>query len=362
MKPDHILNLDLGERSYPIYIGAGLIDDPALLGRHIPGNSALVVSNTTVAPLYLERLESNLEQAGIRHDKVILEDGEQYKTIDSVMTIMTALLEARQDRRSTLIALGGGVVGDITGFAAAIYQRGVHFIQIPTTLLSQVDSSVGGKTGVNHPLGKNMVGAFYQPRCVIVDTATLDTLPDRELSAGLAEVVKYGLIHDADFFHWLELNASKLMARDRQSLAEAILVSCRTKASIVEQDERESGIRAILNLGHTFGHAIEACMGYGNWLHGEAVATGMVMAADLSLRHGWIEPEVRQRTIALLEEFALPVNPPAEMTVEQYMQAMAIDKKTVDGKIRFVLLQALGKAIVTADYDPDLLAATLAGC
>lgn len=356
------LNVDLGDRSYPIYIGDGLLKQAELLTRHIRGHSALIVTNTTVAPLYLMTIESNLSSANIRSTTVTLEDGEQFKTIDSVMTIIEALLTGRYDRQTTIIALGGGVVGDIAGFAASIYQRGVNFIQIPTTLLSQVDSSVGGKTGVNHPLGKNMIGAFYQPRCVIADTVTLSTLPDRELSAGLAEVIKYGLIHDAAFFDWLEQNSAGLMERDNDLLAEAILVSCRTKAEIVEQDERESGIRAILNLGHTFGHAIEATMGYGNWLHGEAVAAGMVMAADLSLRQGWIDQRVKQRTVSLLENCALPVTSPADMSIEQYMNAMAIDKKTVNGTIKFILLKALGKAIVTSDYDPELLVQTLSNC
>lgn len=362
MASNHTLNVDLGDRSYPIYIGTGLLDQPELLTKHILGQSALIVSNTTVAPLYLGAIEKSLDTADIRHNTVILNDGEQFKTIDSVMTIIETLLNQRHDRQTTLIALGGGVVGDITGFAASIYQRGVHFIQVPTTLLSQVDSSVGGKTGVNHPLGKNMIGAFYQPQCVIADTSTLDTLPDRELSAGLAEVIKYGLIYDSSFFDWLEKNISGLLKKDNHLLAEAILVSCQTKAEVVEQDERESGIRAILNLGHTFGHAIEATMGYGNWLHGEAVATGMVMAVDLSLRHGWINDSVKQRTISLLEKCALPVHSPAEMSIEQYMNAMAIDKKTVNGTIKFVLLEALGKAIVTSNYDPELLDQTLTEC
>ena len=359
MNPLHTLNVDLGDRSYPIFIGHDLLDNPSLITDHIRGSSAVIVSNTTVAPLYLERVERSLAQAGLRHDTVILDDGEQYKTLQSIETIIDRLINRRHDRKTTLIALGGGVVGDITGFAAAIYQRGVNFIQIPTTLLSQVDSSVGGKTGVNHPSGKNMIGAFYQPQCVIADTATLDTLADRELSAGMAEVIKYGLIHDAAFFEWLEHNVDALMQRDPQRMSEAIRVSCQTKADIVAIDEKESGIRAILNLGHTFGHAIESAMGYGNWLHGEAVAAGMVMAADLSERHGWIAPEVKQRAEALLARAALPVRAPAEMTVARYMDIMAIDKKVDQGVIKFVLLEALGKAIVTSDYRADLLEQTL---
>ena len=318
-----------------------------------------MVSNTTVAPLYLAKVEAILNAHNIRYDCVIIDDGEQHKTIATVEKIIDTLLQQRHDRQTTLIALGGGVVGDITGFAASIYQRGVHYIQIPTTLLSQVDSSVGGKTGVNHPLGKNMIGAFCQPQCVIADTDTLDTLPARELSAGLAEVIKYGLIHDAKFFHWLEQNIEQLLARDYQALCHAILVSCTIKAEIVAIDERESGIRAILNLGHTFGHAIEATMGYGNWLHGEAVAAGMVMAADLSLRHQWIDETVKQRTINLLEKSALPIKSPPEMTIDQYMNAMAIDKKTLNGTIKLVLLKNLGEAIISSDYEPGLLELTL---
>jgi len=359
MPQNHLLTVDLGDRSYPIYIGTDLIGDANLLSDHIHGSSVLVVTNTTVKPLYLQQIENSLNHLKIRFDVVTLDDGEQFKTIDSVMTIIETLLTKRHDRKTTVIALGGGVVGDIAGFAASIYQRGVNFIQIPTTLLSQVDSSVGGKTGVNHPQGKNMIGAFYQPQCVIADIGTLNTLPDRELSAGLAEVIKYGLIYDAAFFDWLEQNIDGLVARNSDLIAEAILVSCRTKAEVVEQDERESGLRAILNLGHTFGHAIEAAMGYGNWLHGEAVATGMVMAADLSQRQGWIDGEVKDRIVRLLQKCNLPVESPTEMSVEQYMHGMSIDKKTINGTIKFVLLEKLGKAMITADYDPDLLEQTL---
>ena len=362
MALSHTLKVDLGERSYPIYIGTDLLTEAELLINHIRGNSALVVSNTTVAPLYLAKLQAVLTAHNIRHDCVILDDGEAHKTVANVEKIIDTLLQQRHDRQTTLIALGGGVVGDITGFAASIYQRGVHYIQVPTTLLSQVDSSVGGKTGVNHPLGKNMIGAFYQPQCVIADTGTLDTLPAREVSAGLAEVIKYGLIHDANFFDWLEQNIEQLLARDYAALCQAILVSCTIKAEIVALDERESGIRAILNLGHTFGHAIEASMGYGNWLHGEAVAAGMVMAADLSLRHHWIDETVKQRTIDLLEKSALPVKSPPEMTPDDYMSAMAIDKKTLDGTIKLILLKKLGKAIISSDYDRDLLKQTLSQC
>jgi len=357
----HTLTVDLGERSYPIYIGSDLLQQADLIARHIHGQSALIVSNKTVASLYLQSVQQSLEANQIRYDLVILEDGEQFKTMASIETIIDKLLQNRHDRRTSIIALGGGVVGDIAGFAASIYQRGVNFIQIPTTLLSQVDSSVGGKTGVNHPLGKNMIGAFYQPQCVIADIDTLATLPDRELSAGLAEVIKYGLIHDAGFFAWLEQNIEGLLARDNSLLARAVLVSCQTKARVVELDERESGLRAILNLGHTFGHAIETVMGYGVWLHGEAVAAGMIMAIDLSIRQGWLDQEVRQRATALLDQCDLPLRPPPEMTVEQYLDAMAIDKKTINGSINLVVLRALGEAFITADYDQHKLEQTLTG-
>jgi 3-dehydroquinate synthase len=359
MEHNHTLTVELGDRSYPIFIGSGLLSQPELLCRYVKGGTALIVSNTTIAPLYIEQIKTNLDSQNIQHDCVILEDGEQFKTLEAVQTIITTLLEKKHNRQTPLIALGGGVVGDITGFAASVYQRGVNFIQIPTTTLSQVDSSVGGKTGVNHILGKNMIGAFHQPQCVIADISTLSTLPNREFSAGLAEIIKYGLIHDAKFFKWLEQNISKLMARDSDIIAQAILVSCQTKANIVSIDERESGIRAILNLGHTFGHAIEATMGYGNWLHGEAVAAGMVMAVDLSCRQQWIDNSLKQRTIDLLKNANLPVTSPTNMTVDQYMSAMSIDKKVINGTIQFILLKGLGEAIVTSDYNPDFLKATL---
>ena len=353
------LEVDLGDRSYPIYIGTGMLGAADLISQHIHGRSALIVSNNTVAPLYLAAVQQALDTLEIRQDQIILDDGESYKTLASIETIIDLLLRNRHDRQTTVIALGGGVIGDIAGFAASIYQRGVNFIQIPTTLLSQVDSSVGGKTGVNHPLGKNMIGAFYQPQAVIADIGTLKTLPARELSAGLAEVIKYGLIYDAEFFDWLEQNIEGLMAGDSDLLAQAVLVSCEIKARIVELDEREVGLRAILNLGHTFGHAIETIMGYGNWLHGEAVAAGMVMAIDLSIREGWIDESIRARCIALLKQAALPVSPPGNLSVEQYLETMAIDKKAVDGSIKLVLLRALGDAFVSAEYDHDKLVQTL---
>jgi len=351
------LTVDLGERSYPIHIGAGLLDRAELLTPHIPGRQVLVVSNETVAPLYLDRLLKSL--GGLQVETVILPDGEQYKTLDTVDRIYTALLEHRFDRSCTLIALGGGVVGDITGFAAATYQRGVHFIQVPTTLLAQVDSSVGGKTGVNHPLGKNMIGAFHQPRCVIADTETLNTLDDRQLSAGVAEVIKYGLIRDAAFFDWLERHVPELLARDPEKLAWAIERSCRNKAEVVAADERESGNRALLNLGHTFGHAIEAAMGYGAWLHGEAVGTGMLMAADLSRRMDWIDDDelARIRTITALAH--LPVHTPPEMDADEFLKWMAVDKKVQAGHLRLVLLTGIGSSVVSGDYDPERLRETL---
>jgi len=322
------LTVDLGSRSYPIHIGQQLLDNAELLTRHIRGRQVMLVSNDTVAPLYLENVRQQLSDFDTA--SVILPDGEQYKNLETLNTIFTALLEQRFNRDCTLLAVGGGVIGDITGFAAASYQRGVAFLQIPTTLLAQVDSSVGGKTGVNHPLGKNMIGAFHQPGCVVIDTDTLDTLDDRQLSAGLAEVIKYGLIRDAGFFDWLEANMAALMGRDKQALGYAIERSCSIKAEIVAADERESGQRALLNLGHTFGHAIETGTGYGNWLHGEAVATGMLMAADLSARHGWISADTVQRTEQLLRQAGLPTTAPKEMDETRFMALMAVDKKVVD--------------------------------
>lgn len=351
------LRLDLGERSYPIYIGSGLLPDPHLFAPHIHGRQVLVVSNVTVAPLYLQRLESALQGFTLR--SISLPDGEAYKTLDTLNLVYDALLENRFNRRCTLIALGGGVVGDICGFAAASYQRGVDFIQVPTTLLSQVDSSVGGKTGVNHRLGKNMIGAFHQPNAVIIDTDTLGTLPDRELSAGLAEVIKYGLIREPEFFDWLEANMDRLLARDPEALGYAIERSCRCKADVVAADERESGQRALLNLGHTFGHAIETGMGYGTWLHGEAVGTGMLLAAELSARQGWLGAADVDRIRRLLGRARLPVAVPPEMTPERFLELMAVDKKVLDGGLRLVLLHGIGKAVVTGDFDPRQLRATL---
>ncbi len=349
-----LLNVDLGERSYPISIGQGLLDEPDLLVRHVNGRKVAIVTNTTVAPLYLERVRAPLLAAGKEVIAVVLEDGEEYKNWASLMQIFDALLANKCDRKTTLVALGGGVIGDLTGFAAASYMRGVDFIQVPTTLLSQVDSSVGGKTGINHPLGKNMIGAFYQPNVVLADTSTLDTLPQRELAAGLAEVIKHGAIIDSAFFDWIEENIGKLVARDRTALAYAIARSCEIKADVVRQDEREGGLRAILNFGHTFGHAIEAGMGYGHWLHGEAVGCGMVMAAELSQRLGYIDAATVQRLRALVAAAGLPVTAP-DLGTARWLELMEVDKKNEGGAIKFILLKPLGSAVVTSAPQEALL-------
>ena len=352
------LSVDLGERAYPIHIGPGLIADADLYRPHIGSSQVMIVSNETVAPLYLAQVRGAL--AGLRVSEVILPDGEVYKDLATWSRIFDALLEQRFSRDCTLVALGGGVIGDMAGFAAACYQRGVAFIQVPTTLLAQVDSSVGGKTGVNHPAGKNMIGAFHQPQAVIADTDTLDTLPERELAAGLAEVVKYGLIRDPAFFDWLETNTRPLLSRDPAAVSEAVERSCRNKAEVVAADERESGQRALLNLGHTFGHAIEAAAGYGNWLHGEAVSAGMVMAADLSRRLGWIDQSSVARIRHLLQGFGLPVQPPSSIPTERWLELMAVDKKVLDGTLRLVLLRGIGDALVTTDFSAEQLRNTIA--
>lgn len=349
------LTVDLGERSYPIYMGPKLLDNPQWLLPHIAKDQVLIVSNETVAPLYLARLTQMLDASPLRYQTVILPDGESYKTLDTMNQIFTALLENRLDRGVTLIALGGGVIGDMTGFAAACYQRGVAFIQIPTTLLAQVDSSVGGKTGVNHPLGKNMIGAFHQPRCVIADTDTLTTLEDRQLKAGLAEVIKYGLIRDHAFARWLADNRLSLLQRDPQALTYVIERSCQIKADIVKADEKERGERALLNLGHTFGHAIETSVGYGEWLHGEAIAVGMVMAARFSAELGWLDTEGYHGITRLIQDFGLPIHPPADLGSQPMLERMAVDKKVQEGRLRLVLLKALGKAVVTHEFDPEKL-------
>lgn len=353
------LTVDLGDRSYPILIGSGLLGTPRLLSPYIHGSQVLVVTNETIAPLYLSQLVEAL--GGYQVNTVVLPDGEKYKNLDTLNRIFDCLLENRHNRTTTLIALGGGVVGDMTGFAAACYQRGVNFIQIPTTLLAQVDSSVGGKTAVNHPKGKNMIGAFYQPRCVVADTDTLKTLPEREFHAGLAEVVKYGLIADIGFLNWLETNIDDLMARKPRVVAEAVKRSCENKAKIVSLDEREGGIRAILNLGHTFGHAIETAQSYKDWLHGEAVAAGMVMAAELSRMLGWISQEDRQRVEALVARCQLPTWVPENISGQTMLELMAVDKKVLDGSLRLVLLRSLGDAVVTSEFDHARLIQLLSG-
>lgn len=352
------LNVALGDRAYPIHIGRGLLPQAALLLPYLKRKQVAVVTNTTVAPLYLEQLAQPLRDAGVSVIPIILPDGEAYKNSETLNRIYDALLHNRCERGTTLIALGGGVIGDLTGYAAATYLRGVPFIQIPTTLLSQVDSSVGGKTGINHPLGKNMIGAFYQPQLVLADIATLQTLPPRELAAGLAEVIKYGLIRDADFFQWLEQHMDALNALDDAAMSYAIYRSCQNKAEVVARDERESGERALLNLGHTFGHAIENGMGYGVWLHGEAVAAGTMLAADLSRRMGWLTQDELARMARLFQAAHLPVTPPA-LGAERYLDLMGLDKKVVDGKIRLVLQQGIGRSVITSDYDEAALRQTL---
>ncbi|WIO75014.1 3-dehydroquinate synthase [Porticoccaceae bacterium LTM1] len=353
----HTLNVELGDRSYPIQIGRGLLSSKESYAPFVRGNRVCIVSNETVAPLYLSQVKAALTDYQV--DEVILPDGEQFKNLDTLNRIFTELLEKKHNRQTTLIALGGGVVGDMTGFAAACYQRGVDFIQVPTTLLAQVDSSVGGKTAVNHPIGKNMIGAFYQPKAVIADTDTLGTLPERELRAGLAEVIKYGLIHDGPFFDWLEANIESLLERQPEQLAEAIARCCENKARIVALDERESGIRALLNLGHTFGHAIEAAQQYKEWLHGEAVAAGMVMAADLSVRLQQLSSDAFKRIHTLLARCSLPVAAPKAISPELMLELMSVDKKASDEGLKLVLLRSIGSAEVTAKYPAELLRETL---
>ena len=356
----HTLEVSLGERSYPIHIGGGVLLRADLLAAALHGRQVLIVSNSTVAPLYLEKLKVLLGQAHVVD--CILPDGEQYKDMEHLNLVFTTLLRHRFNRDCTLIALGGGVVGDMTGFAAASYQRGVDFIQVPTTLLSQVDSSVGGKTGVNHALGKNMIGAFKQPNAVLIDTDVLQTLPERELSAGLAEVIKYGLIRDLPFLEWLEENMSRLRAREPAALAEAIRRSCENKADVVVADELEQNdFRALLNLGHTFGHAIETGMGYGSWLHGEAVGTGMLMAADLSARLGWLASTDVERVRRILLQAGLPVVPPVELGVEDFLRHMSVDKKVKNGELRLVLLKRIGEAVMITAPEAALRETLAAG-
>ena len=347
------LQVELGERSYPISIGPALLGQTKLVTPHVKGRQVLIVTNETVGPLYLEKTLTAFTD--FQTASVILPDGEKYKNLEVLNQIFDTLLHQRFNRQGTLVALGGGVVGDMTGFAAACYQRGVPFIQIPTTLLAQVDSSVGGKTGVNHPQGKNMIGAFYQPQCVVIDTDSLQTLDDRQLRAGLSEVIKYGLINDLEFFEWLEHHATDLLARDSQALSFAIARSCQNKADIVAEDERESGRRALLNLGHTFGHAIETALNYKHCLHGEGVAIGMCLAAKLSARLGWLDDAEVTRTIALLKKMGLPTQIPNGLTADKMLELMQVDKKVLEGKIRLVLLKSISKAVITDQYEPKLL-------
>ena len=362
------LTVALDERSYPIHIGCGLLGRAELWRPHLnPKMGAVVITNTTVAPLYLDKVLATLAELGCPAFSVVLPDGEEYKSWETLNTVFDALLENRCERGTTLIALGGGVIGDLVGFAAACYQRGAPFIQVPTTLLSQVDSSVGGKTAINHPLGKNMIGAFYQPKLVLADLDTLDTLPPREMAAGMSEVIKYGLIRDLAFFSWLEQQAAGLMHRDKALLAQAVYQSCAHKAEVVARDEREAGERALLNLGHTFGHAIETGMGYGSWLHGEAVAAGTVMAALLSEQLGWLDQAAIERIKALFRRVGLPVDGPwlaatPLATAQRYLELMRHDKKVSAGILRLVLLQGIGQAVVSADAnDAAILQAVQAG-
>ncbi|MCH9646367.1 MAG: 3-dehydroquinate synthase [Proteobacteria bacterium] len=347
------LQLDLGEKSYPIYIGQALLSQADLLSKHITGKQVMIVTNTTVAPLYLAQVKSLLSSFHVA--EVQLPDGEQYKTLDTVNLIFDALLKNRFDRSCTLIALGGGVVGDMTGFAASSYQRGVNFIQIPTTLLSQVDSSVGGKTGVNHPLGKNMIGAFYQPQCVMIDVDTLDTLDDRQYAAGMAEVIKYGLLGNVNFLTFLQDNIQSLMQRNKDLIIQSVYQSCADKANIVAQDELESGKRALLNLGHTFGHAIENTLGYGVFLHGEAISVGMLMAAKLSQLVGDLSHQEVDQVQDLLEKSNLPISVDGKIGASEFLSAMRVDKKVIDGNIRLILMKKLGEAYISDDYQKEQL-------
>lgn len=358
--PVTVMKVDLADRSYPIHIGPGLLKCGELIARHLLQPRVVIVTNDVVAPLYLQTLSTCLYQQRITAESIVLPDGEDQKNWQTLNRVFDALLTCRAERKTTLIALGGGVIGDLTGFAAAVFQRGAPYIQIPTTLLAQVDSSVGGKTAINHPLGKNMIGAFYQPRAVIADTDTLKSLPDRELSAGLAEVIKYGLIGDAAFFEWLEANMENLLARDPAALAHAIEISCRNKADIVARDETEQGVRALLNFGHTFGHAIESGMGYGEWLHGEAVAAGMAIAARVSERLGLLDRSAVDRTVRLLARARLPVQGPS-LGAERYIELMGHDKKVEDGEIRFVLLKRIGEAFAGARVPAETLNIVLGG-
>jgi len=351
------LTVKLGERSYPIFIQADLLQQQNLIAPYLKTNKVVLVSNDVVEPLYAQSIINSL--SGFEVETIVLPDGEQHKNLHSFEVVITRLLEMSAARDTTLIALGGGVVGDLTGFVAASFQRGMPFIQIPTTLLSQVDSSVGGKTAVNHPLGKNMIGAFYQPKAVFIDTSSLATLPKREFSAGMAEVIKYGIIYDAAFFAWLEDNQQAIKAQEPRALQTMIQRCCEIKAEIVAIDERESGLRALLNLGHTFGHAIEAEQGYGNWLHGEAVAAGIVLASDTAQKMNWLEPSEFRRIMAFLQAFDLPVEAPAEMGYDDFVKHMRHDKKVQAGKLNFVIPQGIGQAIVTSEVTDEVLRTVL---
>jgi 3-dehydroquinate synthase len=356
------IRVALGERSYPIEVGEGLVDDPERYRPHLSGGKVALVTSTVIAPLYLDRVARAVGAAGGEVIEVVLPDGEEYKTWQTLNLVFDALLAAHCDRHTTIVALGGGVIGDIAGFAAAVYQRGIPFIQVPTTLLAQVDSSVGGKTAVNHPLGKNMVGAFHQPQAVISDVSTLQTLPMRELRAGLGEVIKHGVISDPGFFSWLEANMDRLLAREPAALTHAVVRCCEIKAAVVGADEREAGLRATLNFGHTFGHAIESGLGYGHWVHGEAVGAGMVMAADLSARLRMIPQAESERIRQLVARAGLPVAGPASLPSDRYLELMAVDKKAARGKTRFILLDRLGSAVLRGDIPEAQVRATLAHC
>ena len=355
------LTVELGERSYPIHIEANLLDSSQFLAPYVSGKKAVIVTNDTLEPLFAETIKAAIPN-NIEVEVITLPDGEQHKTLHSFEKVISRLMEIEAARDTTLIALGGGVIGDLTGFVAACFQRGIPFIQIPTTLLSQVDSSVGGKTAVNHPLGKNMIGAFYQPKAVFIDTLSLKSLPAREFAAGMAEVIKYGIIHDNTFFHWLEDNVETLRSQDPQHLKQAIYRCCQIKAEIVAEDEKESGVRALLNLGHTFGHAIEAEQGYGAWLHGEAVATGIVLACLVSEQKGWLDSSELRRVVDLLRAFDLPVEIPPGMGLAEFNGHMRHDKKVKEGRIRFILPQGIGRAVVTDDVTDDEISAAIDKC
>lgn len=354
------LTVDLGDRSYPIYIGDGLLGQSQLAGQHVKAGQVLIVTNETVAPYYLEKVKNMF--GGYNCAVVVLQDGESYKSLETLNQIFDKLLLEKHSRTTTLVALGGGVIGDMTGFAAACYQRGVAFMQIPTTLLAQVDSSVGGKTGVNHPLGKNMIGAFHQPTCVIIDVNTLQTLPDREYRSGIAEIIKYGLINDPVFFEWLFLNMDKLLGRDAEALIHAVEVSCSNKARIVSEDETEAGVRALLNFGHTFGHAIESWQEYKGFLHGEAIAIGSVIAAELSCRLGFLSDSDNKRVRDIFVRAGLPVLPPGDMSASTFIEFMQRDKKVIDGRLRLILLKAIGNAVISEDASLEQIAEAIDGC